>query len=273
MKKRYKLMMVLAVAVVTCVGIRKPSNTLSIFSWENKQLNLSNIDTMEKYLKQLNINTIYQNIDEYNNEKISEFVKVLKNKGIDTYALTGEPSWYEDNSYIKSYLNRINDYNKEVKDKYRIKGIVLDIEPWTVYENWDRKAYAKSMEEAYQYAQNLNIKFIMVIPTWLEPSELDIIIKNCDKVAVMNYNIDLPVENIKEEIFIAKKHNKYIDIIAEVQPANEEYGVEKNTTYYYESHERLLKDWKVIKEVYKYNKIDFSYHDYKNIKEFMKLGE
>jgi len=227
---------------------------------------------MYKYLKKLNIKTIYQNIDEVDNKSIEKFVKDLKdNCGVETYALAGDPSWYENDLSIKEALENIDNYNEGVKDRYKIKGIVLDIEPWTAYESWNRETYVKNMKKAYEYSKGFDIMLITVIPVWLDPSDLDIIIKCCDKIAIMNYNIDFPIDLIKEEIYIAKKYKKEVDIIAEIQPPNEKYGVQKNTTYYYEGYDKLQKDWNTIKDTYKYNKINFSYHDYGNIKEFIKL--
>lgn len=276
MKKKYYFIVILIVALIVYVSLsvmKKQSHCLSIFSWDSTELTMREINIMKKYLKELNVKTIYQNIDGFTNEEIEKFVKELKDNDISIYSLAGEPSWYEEDGKVIKYIERINDYNKSVENKHRIEGVVLDIEPWIANKEWDRAVYSKTMEKVYKYSKELNIKIVTVIPTWFDPSDLEIIIKNCDKVAVMNYNIDFPTENIKEEIYIAKKFNKSIDIIAEIQPINEEYGVEENTTYYYEGHDVLLNDWNKIKEVYKYNKIGFCYHDYKNIKEFINLEE
>lgn len=90
---------------------------------------------------------------------------------------------------MKDYLNNIKSYNESVKAKNKIKKVVLDIEPWAAYETWDREIYIKNMQEIYTYAKGLGVKIITVIPTWLDSSDLDIIVKNCDEIAIMNYNV------------------------------------------------------------------------------------
>lgn len=275
MKKIYKLLIILVItilgSIIVCNKYKKTE--YSIFSWEIQNLNKQNLDNIVENLNKLDISTIYQNIDNLSNKDIEKFVRTLKDNNINTYALSGDPSWYDNDKIVNQYLNKIDEYNKHVKNRYKIKGVVLDIEPWTLYKDWNRMSYANNMVKIYEYAKKLGLKTTIIIPTWIEPSDLEIIIKNCDTVAIMNYNIDFPIENIKEEIYIAKKYKKNVEIIAETQPINEKYGVEENTTYYYKGYKALLSDWYEIRTRYKYSKMSFSYHDYKNIKTFIDLEE
>ncbi|MGL4363282.1 MAG: hypothetical protein ACRCSG_08480 [Cellulosilyticaceae bacterium] len=268
-KNSYKIIIGLLIIIFPFVSIKllgNNSSKYSVYSWEK-------IEDFE-YIKELQIETIYQNIDELEDEEMALYIQNIKDQyNVEVYSLTGDPSWYKDFSGIKAYLDRITTYNENAEDKYKITGVVLDIEPWIIDKEWNRKNYANTMKKAYDYAKAQELKLVTVIPVWLDPSDLKLIIENCDRISIMNYNIDHPIELVKEEIHLARKYKKEVDIIAETQPINQKYGVEKNTTYYYEGYAKLKEDWRNIKEKYKHNKINFSYHDYNNLKEFMKIGD
>lgn len=253
---------------------RQRESEFSIFSWDENITNEMYRESIYKNLKKLDIKNVYQNLENVNEDKIKKFIGDLRiNCNVDTYMLTGYPDWYREHNNINNVLKNLYEYNKKVSKKYKISGLALDVEPWSTYENWDRDIYVSTMQTSYQYAKSLDIKLIMVIPFWLEEDDLEIIVKNSDKIAIMNYNVNHPIDLINEEIKIAKKYKKEVDIIAEVQKSNEKYGVDKNTTYYYKGYNKLHEDWAKIKEVYKYSKINFSYHDYSNIEEFIEKRE
>ena len=110
---------------------------------------------------------------------------------------------------------------------------------------------------------------IMVIPFWLDQINSEVIIANSDKTIVMNYNIKDPVKFIKEEIEIANKYNKKISSAAETKKTDANYGVDENTTYYYVGIDRLIQDWRDMYNEYKYDKIEFSLHDFNSVKDFI----
>ncbi|WP_042273518.1 hypothetical protein [Faecalimicrobium dakarense] len=246
----------------------------SIFSWDPEILSSVYLEDYYDIINDLKIRKIYQNIDGLSHSKVEETIKSLKdNTNADVYSLTGDPTWYSSSKNVISILDNINNYNMYVNKKHQINGIVLDIEPWSLYKDWDREVYIKTIEDIYSYAKSVNIKIINIIPTWLDIKDIETIVKNSDEIAVMNYNISSPIENIKEEIDISKRYNKEINVIAETQAENKKYGVDKNTTYYYLGKDRLDKDWESIIDTYKYKRISFSYHDLNNIINFLEGDE
>ena len=48
-----------------------------------------------------------------------------------------------------------------------------------------------------------------------------------------------------------------------------DYGVDESTTYYYVGMDRLIQDWRDIYNVYKYDKLEFSLHDFHSVKDFI----
>ena len=243
----------------------------SIFSWSSKVAQNNSFENIYEIVDKLNIKNIYQNLNGLSSQEIKEFVKAIKeNTNSNIYYLAGDPNWYNEYEEVTKNLEFIIEYNNSVEDKFKIKGIVLDIEPWAIYEEWDRDSYKETLIKTYEYCNLNNLKLINVLPFWLEEEVLEEIVINSDEIAVMNYNINNPIRNIKEEVELSKKYNKKINIIAEIQQENEEYGVLKNTTYYYEGYDKLIEDWENIYNEYKYKNMKFSYNDYNNIFQFLR---
>lgn len=244
----------------------------SIFSWSTSVIKDNDLDNMYKLIDKLNIDTIYQNLHGLDKEEIEKFIGDIRNNtSADVYYLAGDPSWYNNSKAVRDNLDLVNSYNNNVSENLRINAVVLDIEPWTMGDDWDRDDYKKTLEDTYSYCKSLHLGLISVIPFWLDEDILESIIINSDEIAVMNYNIDNTIKNIKEEIELSKIYNKRINVVAEVQEPNEKYGVLNNTTYYNMGYEALMKDWNEIYKTYNYDNIYFSYHDYKNIFKFIDM--
>jgi len=244
-----------------------------IFSWKKTQCSEEMRDDTYYWIDKLQINEIYQaNIFRLTLSETKDFVTDLKvNKNVSIYDLTGDPSWYNKPEEFIKRIDRVKKYNDTVASESKVKGVVFDVEPWVLGDgNWSQIEYANTIKTAYKYAKTVGVEMIMVIPFWLEPVNAEVIIQNSDKTIVMNYNIKAPVKFIKEEIEIAKKNNKKISTAAETKKIDTEYGVDASTTYYYVGVDRLKQDWKDIYNTYKYDKLEFSLHDFNSVKKFIK---
>lgn len=278
MKKKRKVI-IFIVIIISIIFLynyskNKYSNDRGIFSWDSNLISKNRYSEMYDILNDLHINKIYQNLYGLNKEEIKMFVKdINKNINAEVYYLTGSADWYDNYNKIIKNIEFICKYNEEVENKFKVKGIVLDIEPWVLDKEWDKEIYKDTLIKVYEYSKNNNLELINVIPFWLEEDLIDSIVVNSDEIAVMNYNIKNPIKNIEEEVNKAKEYKKKINIIAEVQPQNEEYGVTKDTTYYYKGYNKLIEDWNNIIKEYKYKELGFSYHDYKNIINFLNRDE
>ncbi|MCR1952756.1 MULTISPECIES: hypothetical protein [Clostridium] len=263
------IIIIIILTTIYSLSIMNIKNT-SIFSWSTKVIKNNDLGNMYKVINDLNISTVYQNLSGLTVDEISGFIENIKsNTQAEVYFLTGDANWYKDvNKFIKR-IEFINDYNEKVDNDLKIKAIVLDVEPWTLDEGWDEDEYIKMLHKSYSYCKKSDLELINVIPYWLEKDIIEQIIINSDEIAVMNYNIEKPVKNIKDEVNLSKMYNKKINIIAETQAPNDKYGVTDNTTYYYKGYDALKSDWRKIKKEYKYKGISFSYHDYSNVLKFI----
>ncbi len=244
-----------------------------IFSWKRTQCSISMREDTYYWIDKLQLNEIYQaNIFRLTPSETKDFVTDLKvNKNVSVYDLTGDSSWYNKPEEFIKRIDRVKNYNDAVANESKVKGVVFDVEPWVLGDgNWSQDEYANTIKKAYEHAKTVGVEMVIVIPFWLEPVNLEVIIENSDKTIVMNYNIKAPVKFIKEEIELAKKYDKKISTTAETKKIDTEYGVDANTTYYYVGVDRLKQDWTDIYNAYKYNKLEFSLHDFDSIKDFMK---
>lgn len=241
----------------------------SIYSWKKEDI-LDDIEFNEtlKIMDTLRINELYQYISttSFSDSNLPSKIAELSNKGISTYYLTGDPSWWEKPSSIKRRIDRLITYNESVDENSKLIGIVLDIEPWTLDEGYDLVVYGETLKEAYDYAQSKNIKMVTTIPFWLDESVLDIVISNCDRVSVMNYTRNNHIENLTEEISIAKKYNKELEHISETKEPDGS-GIPDSITYFNYGLDPLYEDWINMKN--SENILRMSYHDLVSMKIMM----
>lgn len=233
-----------------------PGEDAIMYSWNIE--NISKSDFIDN-LKQLNIKTLYQELPTkflaaQNNEEIENLTK----NNIKVFQLVGDPSWATKNEgTLKKEIDKVISYNEN--NDYDISGIVFDVEPY-LNEEYDLNLYVDILVDAYNYAKSKNLYMVAAITYWYDKKDMNLLetlIKDgCDEVSVMNYNIKKTAENIENEVAFAKKYNKNINTIYEVK-----FGKEN----YFGSYEEINNDYAKLKEYNAYDKIDISYHHYKNM--------
>lgn len=247
-------------------------STKGLFSWDNTDCYINKRQELSDIVDQMAISEIYQsNLFDLDEAVRKDYIGYLQqDKAVKVYALTGDPSWYNNVKVIQRRIDEVVNYNKNQEESYKIAGIVLDIEPWVLGEGkWDEKTLANTLKKAYSYSQGKGIEFVVVIPFWLQEKNLETIIAYCDKTIVMNYNLYGPVEFIKEEVALAKAYSKPIISAAETKEPGEAYGILEHTTYYNVGLEKLLEDWQSIEDAYQYEGVGFALHDLKALKVFL----
>ena len=280
-----KIIISTALIILMTFSIRVDAKDISygtsIYMWEVENINYS---LYKKIVDELHINKIYAYIGtahlntsiDYEENLLFEFAK---NNNISTYLVYDEN--YEDQTEnknrIKEFIDEINEYN-ETSD-YKIKGLTIDSEfhSLPIYSTLSNSQkielfnnYVNAMIEAREYANQFNLEFVVCIPVWLNSldiSLLDKLIKDgSDYVQLMNYAKNNMVNNIAEEIQIAKIYNKPIENIAEFQIPGP-HDVSDDITFYNDGIDACNNKFREIDSTYNYDLLTFSYHYYKPISE------
>lgn len=253
--------------------------TRALFSWKSEEVNSGNSELFEIMEKQ-ELNTLYQEFSrDLNQETINGFLLDAKNNKIDIYYLTGNPEWALDETGkpMIDHISRVVELNKNISEDKRIKGIVFDIEPYSLKE-WKNKEkvmadFIKGMEIAYKNARDNDIEVILCIPYFYDnkglTQQLEELIKSgCDSIAIMNYSKDNEIENMNLEVEFATMFNKKIINIYELQAPGTSGLTEKNT-YYNQGVEAIEKNFFNIKEEFYGKDISIAFHEYNSLKEVL----
>lgn len=247
-----------------CDNIEKEDNSnydRILYSWHLSTIS-SDKEKFESVIKDYDINVIYQSLDSDFFENVDDsFIKKMNSRDIKVYYLGGNPSWGKVSGFskIKRKVDSVIEFNNMATNK--ISGIVLDIEPYVsekeeVLQVEDFKIYVEEIKKAYQYIKDNDLEMILSIPYWFDTIDADLleeVVKNCDGISVMNYKITRTSENIKEEIELAKKYNKKIDTIYEVDYEDEGY---------FKNHSSILRDYKRIRKNNDCENLGVAYHHF-----------
>lgn len=222
----------------------------SLYSWDE---NIMDNQDAIGFLQSNGFSRLYQAfpIEDLSDEKVVDFINKVDEAGIDLAYLTGDKNWVIDGpSEYQGIIDSIVEYNKTRHQEGSIESVVLDVEVHTL-EEWDDNQqilfdkYCDFMIKAHDYAKSKGIKIIMVIPVTYKDIDrdkfADLVIYGCDEVSIMNYNKAIADEAIAYEYDLCKKWNIPIESIFETLPENEEQGVTKAITYYYDSKVDIIK--------------------------------
>ena len=251
------------------------NNNSVLYCWDFEQSLASYRDDFYDMLDELKITSVYFCFDPTNftthKEETKKFISDLNQRKISVLALSGDPSWSYTNENAKNnFLAPILSYNKSVKSNEKIIGVVLDTEPagttrWQQNESNALKDYVDTQIELYKYVKSNNLLCIQCIARWFDEVNTtaleDLVENGCDGISVMNYWKSAMVGSIATEMNYAKKHNKFIDSIAEFGEPNEGDGGE-NVTFYNDGIDVAKVKYKEVKDTYNYNRLGMAYHDY-----------
>lgn len=256
MKKILKVVITFFIMSISFGCSNKVVNDRILYSWHME--NISDINLINT-IKKLNINILYQDFsNDYLNSNDSIFLEEMEKNNIKVYHLCGDPSWAVNgsNKIIKE-IDKVINYNK--KNKHRINGIVLDIESY-ILDSYNEDEYIKIIKNAYKYCKENNIYMVLCIPTWMKKRTLEELISNSDEVSVMDYNIRKTILNIKEEVLVAKKYNKKINTV---------YEINFDNIKCFSSFNEIENDYQKIINNYDYP-ISIAFHHYNSIDKLAK---
>ncbi len=179
------------------------------------------------------ITEIYQYIKpEYSDEEVCDFIARMSDHEIASYILTGEPEWCIDAKLedIKTAVGCVTYYNDLAGERGHLSGIVLDVEPY-VLKGWENNAaslmdqYVANVAAIREYVneEGLEIELCLCVPYSFDlmgyEEQLKELIRNADKVLVLNYNKRTEVENIRNEVAFAGEFGRKIVNVYELQSA------------------------------------------------------
>ena len=205
-----------------------------------------------------------------------EFVKKYK---LDVFLLEGARDWLTEGNMnnVIDVINEANELNKTLD--YKFKGVSLDVEFYLTDEYQEAannediekqlslfRQFTENTKKCCDYAESLGLKYSMALPAWLDKlsSEIleDLMNYNYDHIAFMNYFKETIMENMDQEVEIARKHNLRIVSIAEVQ--DPKFGtVGEEDTFYNDGLNKCINTLNDIRQKYNYENLGISYHYYK----------
>ena len=250
----------------------------STFIWNVDSVNLSKLNTQ---VERLGINTLYVQIprDLETSMQIKKIINFCKLKNIDLYLLDGDNDWYmeEERHNVIETIDKVSEFNKKVD--YIIKGIKFDIEFYTTdfYKSLESKEdkitefqkFYEANKEFSEYAKEKELKYAIDLPVWLNRLDeriLEEIVKlDYDHIAYMNYDRPSSMKNLDEEVELAKKYDKKLVNIFELQNPEDHEGLPDTDTYYKDGLEVCEQKMNEILQKYNYYKLGKSYHEYKSL--------
>lgn len=275
-RKRRNVLLISLIVLLIFLALNvqaKDLKRIGVYSWNIDDVEINKLREMAK---KLDINAFYQyiKIDDLESDKAEKLLNGLINERIDFYLLQGTPEQaYEPNVIsMKKVIDKVVKFNQENGNV--IKGIVWDVEFYLEekqYQNENKakafENYYKNMKILYEYAKEKKIEIVQVIPYWLDTvignTELEAFIRDtCDSIEVMNYYKEKSIEHIENEYIYAKKYDKSIVTISELQEADGTSVTEK-ITFYSDGLEKCHKNVEEIIEYYNYEKFGYAYHYYK----------
>ena len=253
----------------------------SIFSWNKEYVYLEYADQVADVMERLNCDTIYQKIsDKLSEKEVLAFLKRQARMGNKVWYLAGDKSWALDENAesMKAVVEDVIAWNRIAEEGCGFQGIVWDVEPYLLDE-WDEDAdacmeqYVENCKVTYELAKATGLQVLMCIPYHYDnrgmEEELEVLISSgCDGVAVMNYNKKDEVGQIETELKLAKKYDKQIINIVELQEPGK-YDLEEINTYYNDGFAAVEESFKQLEEYYAYEKLGFSWHYLKTAIELM----
>ncbi len=250
------------------------TDIVSLYCWDIDDFNLSKLKDEVEYL---NVNTLYvqRPSNATQNDRLKQIMEFAKQYKLDVFLLDGARDWLTegDMNNAISVVDQAYEINKTLD--YKLKGVSLDVEFYLTddYQAGDTdrqielfKKFTENTKKCCDYANNLGLGYSMALPVWLNKlsqEELENLMNyNYDHIAFMNYYKETIMENIDEEVEIAKKHNIKIVSIAEVQdPRKGTVGEED--TFYDEGLQTCINTLNDIRQKYNYENLGISYHYYK----------
>jgi len=285
MKKiAFLVVLVAAVGLVFFLLQKSPPLNHTLFSWQSQAMSSDERETLFETMKTYDLTVLAQYIpDTAPPEMIRSFLEEASAHKISVYLLTGDPSWGLDPNGCEMIAEvRRAAHIKETLDlKGALIGVMMDTEPYlTTAWQGDRRGtllrYVSGMEASYSAAQQEGLLMTACIPYFYDTDHLDdllhqLISQCCDGVAVMNYSQGNEAEHLETEFSLAKRYQKSLITIYELQPAGV-FDLQEENTYYDDGLSAVFENYAALKLKLSDQTISFGLHEYTALLELTKKG-
>lgn len=239
----------------------------SMWVWEIEEI--TNLENILPTYKALGVDCVYQyaskNKIEANVEALSTYISQLHENHISCYAMDGEPGWYNNIETMKTFIDSVYTYNVSHPNE-KFDGIIFDIEPYASEDSLTNKEritlWRDNAREVYLYANGLGIKIIFTNPVWYSNADYAGTVLSfttfSDGISYMNYSKSYLIENIREEVEIARDNDCWIESISELNIPSS--SLDTDITFYYDGLGAVHEAWDKMKQAFNYEKMSFSYH-------------
>lgn len=285
MRRSYRVIAISFCLLILLLGflLLKKSNQMqknmndikrSIFSWSSEEVR-HNLDQFLDDLITYDFDRVFQSFSStLSQEEIIRYLLAITNEEMDVYSLAGTPEWALDptGASMIRQLEWIVDMNHQLPKGQQIKGLVIDVEPYTLDEfDWEdkkvQKAFISGVSKLYQASEKENLELIVVIPYFYDTKGYQevtatFIREASDEVAVMNYFREREIENLEFEAQEAKEMGKPLTTIYEFKRPGE-HGLRDRNTYFNLGWAAALENANRLTRHYEGQTIHIAIHDYR----------
>lgn len=254
---------------------------LSIFSWSSDEIRYNSTELLNDLIE-YDFDRIFQSFSsELTNEEITLFVEDVTDNNIEVFGLSGTPEWALDptGEGMIEKLDQIVEINHQLTEEQRIKGFVINVEPYTLTDfDWDdqyiQESYVSGMRNLYQAAEREGLELIVVIPYFYDTKGYKEVLstfihETSTEVAIMNYYREHEIDHLTFEAQEAKKADKSLMTIYEFKRPGE-HGLTNKNTYFNEGHLAAIENADRLVQHYHDQTIDIAFHDYQAFREVIR---
>ena len=253
----------------------------SLFSWEGDYMLPEHERSVQKVMEALGCSAIYQEVSEdIQEDVVLDYLDRRKAAQQDVYYLAGRAEWglSPDGEPMVRELEKVLKWNQKAGGRGNFAGIVWDVEPYALDE-WEEDPqkvmdrFVKNCIRVYEQMKAQHLNMIVCIPIFYQRESLApylerLIRSGCDAVAVMNYSKEDEAGQIAFDVELARKYDKGILHITEMQRPGKHELTEENT-YYNDGIGAVSDSHKRLAQTFDYSRLGFSWHYLKPILEIM----
>lgn len=286
MKRNYSFILILmfALGLWGCAerSEARPVGT-GLFSWKAQAFQEGRGEELLEWMAERDIFALYQAISgDEEKDIIQEFLRNAAKRKIAVYLLTGDPEWGLDPSGkpMIEAVERAAEYNEGLPEGIGLRGVLMDTEPYLT-RGWDddpssvMESYADAMTRANETACQKGLEYIACIPYFYDSLGQEetlerLVREGCGGLAVMNYHKNDEVGQIENEVALARKYDRPITVIYELQPPGTHDLTEANT-YYNDGIAAVDESWRALMEAFGPNGLSRAIHEFEAAKEVWTL--